>query len=333
MTNDISMLARDLEVVISTLIPNADINKMNLRLQEALVNYEIQRKSHETLDNDTITKIDMFLSDLKLQGYSKSTIDSYFYILHGFTLFVDKHISQITHIDIKNYLSYYSDKNKATTLNTKLNTLRSFFAWLVNEDLLLKNPCKKVKSVRYNHEMKTIISPMEMQLLKHKAHNLRILTLITVLHSTGCRISEVLNAKKSDLNFKTKILKVKGKGGKHRDTFLNESAIFALKRYFESRKDDCEYVFVTHRKPYRKVSSSSARDEFLELLKICGIDKNITFHSFRRTTGTELYSRGMDIYSVAKILGHSPNNMKSIQHYVEVNGDQLRTEYDRHISH
>lgn len=331
MTNDITRLARDLETVITTIAPDTDISRMNLRLQETLVNYEIQRKTQDTLLNDTVSKIDMFLSDLKLQGYSEATINSYYYILHCFTGFVDKHVSQITHVDIKSYLSHCSETNKVTTLNTKLITIKSFFNWLVNEDMLLKNPALKVKSMRTEFEMGSIITPMEMQMIKHNCTSLRILTLVTTLHSTGCRISELLNAKITDINFNKKIIRVKGKGNKYRDAFLNDAAVFILRRYLESRNDDCEYVFVSYRKPYRKLNSTTARDEFNKVLNKCNIDKKITFHSFRRTTGTELYSRGLDVYSVAKLLGHSPTNMSSIKHYVEVNGDQLRVEYDRHF--
>ena len=296
-----------------------------------MVNYNVERKTFTSLENDTIEKIDMFLKDKLREGYSQSTIDSYFYILHQFTHHVQKHVSQITSYDIKEYLSSRSESIQSATLNTVLYTIKSFFNWLVEEEMLIKNPSTKIKPVKIPFKMGTVLSSHELELIKRSCDNIRVEALFLVLHSTGCRISEVLNAKIEDVNFDKRQLVVTGKGSKQRITFLNESSVFALNKYLDSRKDDCDYLFATSKRPFKKLETSSAREMFDKVLDKCNFEKNVTFHTIRRSTATELHSRGMEIFTVSKILGHSPNNIKSIQHYVEIKTNTLQSEYNKYF--
>ena len=140
---------------------------------------------------------------------------------------------------------------------------------------------------------------MTCQSIKEKA-------IIEFLYSTGCRVSELSNVKKDDINWNEKSVHLFGKGKKHRTSFINAKAEVVLLQYLNDRDDDCEYLFVSSRKPYRRMHKEGiekiVRNISARASTLTG--KHITPHVLRHTTATIALRSGMPITDISKLLGH-----------------------------
>src|SRR5690625_2026540 len=135
----------DMNVVTSIVSPDVDETKLMHRLEEILSNYDIKRKTELDIEDDTAEKVDMFLAAKQLEGLSKTTLEGYLIELRLFHKFLEKAVVMITTSDIRMYLSS-NGKWQVGTIDKKLSVLKSFFGWLVQEELLLHDPTKKIKA-------------------------------------------------------------------------------------------------------------------------------------------------------------------------------------------
>ena len=106
------------------------------------------------------------------------------------------------------------------------------------------------------------------------------------------------------INFISKTIDVVGKGNKQRTVCISDKAIYHIKRYLEDRKGESEYLFLTKRAPYGKISVSGVES----MLNILGEKANLTNihpHRFRASFCTRMLDSGMNIQQVSKLLGHS----------------------------
>lgn len=303
MINDTGRLSNDLQVVFSTLAPDIEMNKLEVRLEEVLSNYEIHRKTLKDIENDLREKIELFLSSRKIEGLSDLTIDGYKIELGMFANYVNKAVVQITTSDIRMYLAH----NKSwmiSTVDRKLSVLKSFFAWLVREEMLLRDPTAKIKAPKKPKRLPKALSIEELEIVRESCETIRERALIEVMYSTGCRLSEVQNMKKSDIKLQEMSLRVIGKGDKERVVYLSVKAMHQLKKYLISRGDDCEYLFVTERRPYRKMSDRNIERIVDKIEQRAKISKKLTPHTFRHTFATLAMENGADLADVQQLLGH-----------------------------
>ena len=136
MVNDTARLSNDVLVVVSTLAPEIELNKLEIRLEEILSNYEIVRKSDKEIENDLFEKIDIFLSSRTIEGLSGKTLEGYGIELRLFANYVNKAVVKISTSDIRQYLAHEKSW-MISTVDRKLSVIKTFFGWLVNEELLL----------------------------------------------------------------------------------------------------------------------------------------------------------------------------------------------------
>jgi len=120
MVNDTSRLMNDMNVVTSIISPDVDEVKLMHRLEEILGNYDIQRKTELSIEDDTIEKVDMFLAAKQLEGLSKITLDGYLIELRMLHNFLSKAVVRISTSDIRSYLSSSKDW-QVGTIDRKLS--------------------------------------------------------------------------------------------------------------------------------------------------------------------------------------------------------------------
>lgn len=303
MINDTARLANDLLVVVSTLAPDVDMQVLPVRLEEVLSNYEIQRRTQKDIENDIQEKIEIFLSARKIEGLSDKTLDGYKIELGMFAEYVNKAVVQITTSDIRKYLAH----NKTwmiSTVDRKLSVLKTFFGWLVKEEMLLRDPSAKINPPKKPKRLPKSLSIEELEIVRDSCETLRERALIEVMYATGCRLSEVMNMKISDINSREMSMHVIGKGDKERVVYLSIKAMHQLRKYLNTRKDECEYLFVTERKPYRKMSNRNIERIIDKIETRSKISKKLTPHVFRHTFATLAMENGADLADVQQLLGH-----------------------------
>lgn len=303
MINDTARLMNDLEVVVSTLAPETEQDKLSVRLEEVLSNYDIHRKTLKDIELDLQDKIELFLSSRKIEGLTQKTLDGYKIELDLFAKFVQKPVVQINTSDIRKYLGH-NNKLMISTIDRKLSVIKTFFGWLVREELLLRDPSLKIKAPKKPKRLPKSLSIEELEIVRESCITLRERALIEVMYSTGCRLSEIMNMKISDINSQEMNLHVIGKGDKERVVYLSVRALHHLRKYLGSRNDECEYLFVTERRPVRKMSDRNIERIIDVIEKRAKISKKLTPHTFRHTFATLAMENGADLADVQHLLGH-----------------------------
>lgn len=327
MVSDAAKLVNDVRVVVEMLCPDIDASKLVKRLEELFGNYSIRRKSHHETSLDMPDKIDMFISARKLEGLSELTLEGYERDLMIFSNFVNKATVQVTTADIRKYLASNKD-NMMSTISKKLTTLKSFFGWLVKEELLLRDPTAKINTPKTPKRLPKGLSVEELEIVRESCETVRERALIEVFYSTGCRLSEIANMKKSDIDFQDMSAKVIGKGDKERIVYFSYKALYHLKKYLNSRKDDCEYLFVTIRKPIRKMSNRAIQREVKVIKNRANISKNLTPHVMRHTLANNLLNNGADLADVQQILGHEDPSTTLV--YASVSEERKRQAFKQY---
>src|SRR5690606_12206051 len=101
--------------------------------------------------------------------------------------------------DIRKYLA--SNKNwQMSTVDNKLSRIKTFFGWLVQEEILLRDPSTKIKPPKKPKRLPKGLTIEELEIVRDSCRDLRERALIEVMYSTACRLSEIQNMKIADIN-------------------------------------------------------------------------------------------------------------------------------------
>lgn len=327
MVNDTARLANDLNVIISTLAPDVELNKLEVRLEEVLSNYQVTRKTQLDIENDLNEKIEIFLSSRKIEGLSDKTLAGNKIELGMFAKFVNKAVVQITTSDIRKYLAH-NNTWMISTVDTKLSTIKTFFSWMVKEEMLLRDPSAKIKAPKKPKRLPKSLSVEELEIVRESCKTLRERALMEVMYATGCRLSEVMNMKINDINLQEMSLRVIGKGDKERVVYLSFKALYHTRKYIKSRTDDCEYLFVTDRKPARQMVDRTMGRIIDKIQSRAKVSKKLTPHVFRHTFATLAMENGADLADVQQLLGHE--NPSTTQIYAHISEERKKQAHKRY---
>lgn len=266
--------------------------------------------------------------------YSENTLHSYQKDLKKFLSFLElngiNELNRISKKTIQRYMIYLSElKLNPRSISRNLSALRSFYDFLLFNDLTESNPVKDIKNpklprkiVKYldEEELNSILSLMEKD-----PEVFQEFAMIEFLYSTGLRVSEFCNLKISNIDFEKKIVKVKGKGNKIRFIPLTERLIHLLKNLNVEKKSPEEFLFVTKNggKLYPKYVERIVKRFLSEISD----DGNVYPHLIRHTFATHLLRRGADLSSIKELLGHASLDTTTI--YAHVSIDHLKNIYKK----
>jgi len=308
MINDTARLMNDMNVVTSIVSPDVDEVKLMHRLEEILSNYDIKRRTELDLEDDTAEKVDMFLAAKQLEGLSQITLEGYLIELRMFCNFVNKAVVMIRTPDLRLYLGS-NKKWQVGTIDRKLSVLKSFFGWLVQEELLLHDPTRKIKAPKKPRRLPKSLTVEELEIVRESCKTLRERALIEVMYSTGCRLSEVSNLRISDIDFQDMSATVIGKGDKERTVFFFFKAMHHLKKYLLSRKEPLEgksnFLFILERRPFTQMKNRTIQRVINKIEQRANLSKKLTPHTFRHTFATLSMGNGADLADVQHLLGHA----------------------------
>ena len=112
-------------------------------------------------------------------------------------------IEEITTEILREYLADYKNNSKAgmVTIDNIRRTLSSFFAWLENEDYIVKNPVRKIHKVKTTKRVKETLTDENLEKLRDTCSNVRDLAILELLISTGMRVGELTRLNIADINF------------------------------------------------------------------------------------------------------------------------------------
>jgi len=297
--------------------------------------------------------IDAFLYMLTAErGAAMNTRHAYWRDLADVSLYLrDERKSDVdtaTTADIKAYLEHLANKthvkgkNKSQiavrTVARRLSALRQFYRYLVSENIRKEDPTTTIESPKQGRTLPKTLSEAEVtNLIKTAAgqgggDSVRLVCLLEMLYATGLRVSELVGLPISAIGEDTQFLMVDGKGGRERMVPLSDPAQKALKEYLnvrtqfigsENRSVQEKWLF-----PSRTSESGHlTRQRFAQLLKDLARDANmdeerVSPHILRHAFATHLLSRGADLRSVQKMLGHA--DIATTQIYTHIVGSGLK---------
>lgn len=287
-------------------------NNQRIKLKEILteicLNYHIEileqnQKQEIQKNNEEI--LNKFISSKEIEGCSVRTLKYYKDNITKMLDTVNLPINKITTEKLRNYLSNY--KNNSTvgmaTIDNIRRTLSSFFAWLENEDYIVKSPVRRIHKVKATKKVKETLTDENLEKLRDTCSNVRDLAILELLISTGMRVGELTRLNITDMNFQERSCIVLGKGNSEREVYFSAKSKMYIKKYLETRTDNNEALFVSLIKPYNRLGISGIEIAIRNLGKQANINK-VHPHKFRRTRATMAIDKGMPIEQVQKLLGH-----------------------------
>ena len=310
-----------------------DVNYISNILDKIISDYDITEKCTElaVVDDEFSRIANIYLASKKLEGCSDATISNYRDILRIFYDIVQNRPQDITTNEIRMFFVQYQTLRGVSdrTLDKYRQVINTFFEWLVNEEYITKNPCKNIREFKYEVVPRQALTRRQLEELRRKCTTKRDLAIVDVLYSTACRVSELINMKFSDLNLQDYSVHIIGKGSKHNTVYLNTNAQISLEEYItKERKGDSEYIFVSTRAPYEKLSTRTIEHIFSKK-ELQVATKQLSPHIIRHTTATLAVQSGMPITQVQKMLGHS--SVATTQIYAETSQEEVAISHKRFV--
>ena len=287
-------------------------NNQRIKLKEILteicLNYHIEileqsQKQEIQKNNEEI--LNKFIPSKEIEGCSVRTLKDYKDNISKMLDTVNLPINEITTETLRNYLSNYKNNSTAgmVTIDNIRRTLSSFFAWLENEDYIVKSPVRRIHKVKATKKVKETLTDENLEKLRDTCSNVRDLAILELLISTGMRVGELTRLNISDMNFQERSCIVLGKGNSEREVYFSAKSKMYIEKYLETRTDDNEALFVSFIKPYNRLGISGIEIAIRNLGKEANINK-VHPHKFRRTMATMAIDKVMPIEQVQKLLGH-----------------------------
>lgn len=232
----------------------------------------------------------------------------------------DERVTQLTKKEINEYVSAMKSKGFAvTTINRRIQSIRTFYTFLESEGIIETNPAEDLKSKRVaiqnetmwleTHQIRAIFEVLD-GIKSESKRNLHR-AIFSVLSNTGVRAQELCDIKLRDIDWEHGLLSVYGKGEKFRKVPFNSAPQKAVKRWLQYRRDSGEYLFQTERSD--KMTTRAVEHMTKRVSE--QLTFNFTPHQLRHTALKKIADTTGRIEIVASVAGHSDVNTS--RRYIE----------------
>lgn len=292
--------------------------------------------------------IDEFLLYLSaVRGLSENTVLGYKNDLSYLQTFLTPEIdiSTVTKENLLLCIGKLSKQKKAaSSINRFISAVRTLFAYGLRYKYIQKNPALEIKTVKMPKRIPNFMTLAEVNAICHEPVKNELLwktrdfAVMTMLYSSGCRISEITNLKLDDFldNYHSAV--VTGKGNKQRRVYFAQESREALKNYLEDRKkvitangiqNPTRQLFINQKgKP---LTVNGVRFIITKYSGSQGTNHHVNPHAFRHTFATTMIGNGADVRIVQEMLGHS--SISTTQRYTHVTTEKLIDIYNKAHPH
>jgi integrase/recombinase XerC len=273
------------------------------------------------------------------KGASYYTVRNYQTDLADFFKFLTKkELTLLDEVDrhvLRDYLSELVGRGIAkASIARKLSAIRSFFRYLVREEIIAKNPIEQVSSPKLDRRLPSFLTQAEMEKLLNAPDlstplGQRDRALLELLYASGLRVSELAGLTLEQIDLESNEIRVWGKGSKERVVLMGQPAAEALKDYIKEGRarlrgeKKTKALFLD--RYGQKLTERSVQRLLNRYAKKAGIGKRVHPHLLRHTFATHLLDGGADLRVVQELLGHA--RLTSTQIYTHVTKGQARKVY------
>jgi integrase/recombinase XerD len=284
--------------------------------------------------------LNQFIQYLSIErGLSRNTVIAYKRDITQFSFFLKKKKISFNKIDtilLLNYMSYLKQGLlSSSSILRKIASLKAFFRFLMQEDMIIANPIKTIQSPKKEMRLPSFLAYEEVDSLLSAPDlqsflGLRDKAILETLYATGMRVSEVIGLNLSDVNLGAGFVRIFGKGEKERVVPIGKIASSFLEKYVnEIRPKLVNYetnnLFLNWR------GGNLSRQSVWKMIKrytiLAGIRKKLSPHTLRHSFATHLLSRDVDLRVLQKMLGHS--DISTTQIYTHLDDKRLKTMHSK----
>ena len=265
--------------------------------------------------------------------YSVHTIKSYSTDLEQFIQFLSSEfqVNTVKNVNFQFVRSWIakllSNNISPRSVNRKITTLKTYFRFLLQEDLIKQSPMQKIISPKTSKRLPVFVEQVKMEKLLNEidfgvgflAQRDRLI--LELFYFTGIRLSELINLKNKDINYSDSTILVLGKRKKERLIPLTSDILSKIKKLNASNKS--KYLFTTDKG--KQISTKQVYrlvNKYLSM--VTTLDKKSP-HILRHTFATHMLNNGADINAIKELLGHA--NLSATQIYTHNTIEKLKTVY------
>ena len=267
--------------------------------------------------------------------FSEHTIVAYSTDLSQFIQFLSANfqikdeVSEINFQIVRSWIASLLEEGVSPrSVNRKISTLKTYFRYLIREQVILESPMLKVVAPKSKKRLPVFIDEYQIESLLNEVKfddgfvGERDKLIIELFYVTGIRLSELINIKVSDVDYNNNLIKVLGKRNKERLIPLSVNIINNIK-LFTKKNDVNNYLFTNldGTKVYAKLVYRIVKKY---IGKISSINKKSP-HILRHTFATHMLNNGADINAIKELLGHA--NLSATQVYTHNTIEKLKSVY------
>lgn len=245
-------------------------------------------------------------------------------------------VSEIDQFHVRGFLADRFGKIKKVSVGRKLSALRTFFRFLMREEVLASNPAASIRAPKKEKPLPKGLTVDEVDRFfsRNSGMKLRDRAIFEMLYSSGLRVGELTSLAITDLDLDNGWVRVVGKGNKERYVPLGSKAVQAVREYIRARAaaagDHCTDpvtgpLFLNSRGG--PLSQRTIRRILKHYLISAGLTKDTSPHGFRHSFATHLLQGGVDLRSIQELLGHS--SLSTTQRYTRMDVARLMEVYDK----
>lgn len=256
--------------------------------------------------------IDKLKDELRTKGFSQLTAKNYCFFVEKFLAFSGKKAEELVEDDAKSYLASLFDTKSKATISLAASSIRFFFS-------LFGKPLNKLSLPKKDKNIPVVLSRDEVRKILDSAETHKSRMMLSLLYSSGLRVSELVNLKKLNLNLDEKSGWVrKTKGSKDRMFSIPEVLCSNIKEHLEKNPDN---IFVFSKE--KPLTTRNIQKIIQLTAKKAGILKKVTPHTLRHSFAAHLLESGVDIRVVQELLGYAPLNASNL--HTRVSQEQLKS--------
>ena len=292
-----------------------------------------------------IRHIDQFTRWLTTEkGYSEHTVSGYRSDLVEFwgNSGEQATVSSVTAVEIRSFVVSLYGKNSAATVGRKLSALRTFFRYMLRQNVLKNDPLTGISGPKIGQSIPVFLTVDETFALLETPgpgdkYMQRDRAMLELLYSTGIRVSELVSTDLDDLDLEEEVLRVRGKGNKERLVPVGRPALEGINSWFPLRGQLLHARISRGRAAEKNAMFLSGRGGRLSARSVerivksygerAGINQIVTPHALRHSFATHLLEMGADLRSVQELLGHA--SLSTTQRYTHLTLDHLSEVYDK----
>lgn len=282
--------------------------------------------------NVSVNTVTAYRDDL--ESFLRFLLEDYFTIQRD-----NLDLRKIDHLTIRAYLAFLARRKLAkSSIARQLSALRSFFKYLMREGVVTMNPARNVATPKREKYLPAVLQVTDVTLLLEQPNTEKPLgtrdrAWLELMYASGLRISELVGLNLDDMELRSRLVKVRGKGAKERIVPFGSKAEMAIRAYLAVRPrlidgaedEEAQPLFVNYRG--LRITARSVRRLFDRYIRLASLRTGVSPHTLRHSFATHLLNAGADLRTIQELLGHA--SLSTTQKYTHLNDWKLIEVYKK----